>query len=133
LNNPNIVNPQATIFADQLYNVEITTPEGCKGNALVRLKTYKGPEIYVPTGFTPNGDGHNDVFYVVPVGIKFFDYLRIYNRWGQLVFETNLATNGWEGRFKAQEQPVGTYIYTVQGRTEKGRVIFKKGSLLLIR
>jgi gliding motility-associated-like protein len=133
LNNANIANPQATIFADQLYSVEITTPEGCKGSASVKLKTYKGPEIYVPTGFTPNGDGQNDVFRVVPVGIKFFDYLRIYNRWGQLVFETSLATNGWEGRFKAQDQPMGTYIYTVRGRTETGRVIFKKGSLLLIR
>lgn len=133
LDNPNIFNPKATLFADQVYRVDITTPEGCKGSATVRLKAYKGPDIYVPTGFSPNGDGRNDVFFVVPIGIKEFDYLRIYNRWGQQVFETKLPAVGWEGKFRATEQPPGVYIYTVQGKTEKGKVIFKKGSLLLIR
>ncbi len=133
LDNPGISNPKATLFADQVYRVDITTPEGCKGSATVRLRAFKGPDIYVPTGFSPNGDGRNDVFYVVPIGIKEFDYLRIYNRWGQQVFETKLPAVGWEGKFKATEQPPGVYIYTVQGKTDKGKVIFKKGSLLLIR
>jgi gliding motility-associated-like protein len=133
LDNPNIPNPLATLFADQVYQVDITTPEGCKGSASVKLRAYKGPDIYVPTAFSPNGDGRNDIFYVVPIGIKYFDYLRIFNRWGQVVFETKLPAIGWEGRFKSLEQPMGTYIYTVQGRSAKGQVIFKKGSILLVR
>lgn len=133
LNNPNIANPLATLFNDQTYTVDVETPEGCKGNATVRLKVLKGPAIYVPDIFSPNGDGRNDKFYVVPVGIKEFDYLRIYNRWGQKVFETQLPSVGWEGRFRAQDQPAGVYIYTVQGKSDKGQVIFKKGSVLLVR
>lgn len=133
LSNPNIANPLARLFADQTYNVEVETPEGCKGNATVRLKVFKGPAIYVPTVFSPNGDGVNDRFLVVPVGIKQFDYLRVYNRWGQVVFQTTSPTIGWEGKFKASDQPAGTYIYMVQGTTDKGQVIFKKGTLLLVR
>jgi gliding motility-associated-like protein len=133
LSNSTIANPIATIFGEQIYNVEVSTPQGCKGNASVRLKVYAGPEIYVPTGFTPNGDGNNDVFRVITVGIKQFDYLRIFNRWGQLVFETKTARNGWSGLFKASEQPGGTYIYNVQGTTDAGRVINKKGTFILIR
>jgi gliding motility-associated-like protein len=133
LSNPFIANPVATIFADQVYNVAVSTPDGCKGSATVKLKVYKGPDIYVPTAFSPNGDGVNDVLKVVPVGIKVFDFLRIYNRYGQLIFETKLADIGWEGRFKATEQPAGSYVYVVQGKTEKDKVVRKTGTIILIR
>jgi gliding motility-associated-like protein len=133
LNNATLQNPLATIFANQTYTVEISTPEGCKGVGVVRLEVLMGPEIYVPTGFTPNGDGLNDRFKVFPVGIKQFDYLRVYNRWGQLVFETKDPAIGWDAKLRGLDQPTGAFIFVVQGVTDKGKVINKKGTVVLTR
>jgi gliding motility-associated-like protein len=133
LSNPTIANPIATIFASQIYTVEVSTPEGCKGFANVKLEVLKGPDIYVPTAFTPNGDGINDVFKVFPVGIKQFNYLRIFNRWGQKIFETQNDKIGWDAIFHSIKQPTGAYIYTVEGVTDAGKVITKKGTLIIAR
>ncbi len=132
LSNPNIQNPLATIGTATTYRVEITTPGGCKGVDTVTLSVLDGPTIYVPSGFTPNGDGNNDVFRSYPVGIARFDYLRVFNRWGQLVFESKNPLQGWNGNFKGAKAPTGTYIYTVQGLTDKGNLITKKGTLLIV-
>jgi gliding motility-associated-like protein len=133
LSNGNISNPVAIISTQQLYSVEVTTPEGCKGNASVLLKVFLGPDIYVPTGFTPNGDGKNDILKITVVGIRQFDFFRIYNRFGQMVFETKDPAVGWEGRFRFANQPTGAYIFNVQGITDKGMLIRKKGTIILAR
>jgi gliding motility-associated-like protein len=133
LNNPNIQNPLATISAATTYVVRITTPGGCVGVDTVKLSVLAGPTIYVPSGFTPNGDGRNDLFISYPVGIARFDYLRVFNRWGQLVFESKNPLQGWDGKFKGKQVPSGTYIYTVQGLTDKGNLITKKGTIIIIQ
>ncbi len=133
LSNPNIGNPIATIFAEQLYNVEVSTIEGCKGNATVNLKVYAGPTIYIPTIFTPNNDGKNDVLTLVTVGIKQFVYMRIYNRWGQLIFSTNNPKLTWDGTYKGVPQPTGAYIYNIKGVTDKDKTLDFKGTVLIER
>jgi gliding motility-associated-like protein len=122
-----------TVTGDISYTVLATTSAGCKGEASVNLKVYKGPEIYVPTAFTPNGDGRNDVFKPFPVGIKAYTYFRVYNRWGQLVYSTSDFNRGWDGKMNGKEQPTGTYVWMVEGITKENKKISKNGSVTLIR
>jgi len=72
--------------------------------------------IYVPNSFTPNGDGLNDEFIVKGTHILDFK-MQVYNRWGELVFETDDYKNGWDGKFKGSNCPVGVYfvILNVKG------------------
>jgi gliding motility-associated-like protein len=89
----------------------------------------------IPTGFTPNGDGLNDVFRVV--GLKYQDLVdfRVYNRWGQQVFYTNNYKDGWDGTFNGVKQDMGTYFYTiiVARPGGAGNDIVYKGEVTLIR
>jgi gliding motility-associated-like protein len=138
LSNQNIPNPVASIPVGSIgntytYTVTASTPAGCKGTASVTLKVYKGPDIYLPTGFTPNGDGKNDKFHPISVGVKKINYLRVFNRWGQMVFSSTTINEGWDGNLGGMEQPNGVYVWVVQGVTSDDRVITKKGTVMLIR
>jgi gliding motility-associated-like protein len=136
LSNLDIANPIVTIGpigSDITYQVITSTIAGCKGEGYVHIKVYTGPDIYVPTGFTPNGDGRNDVFIPFPVGIKSLNYFRVYNRWGQLVFSANALHKGWDGRINGREQSTGTYVWMAEGITNQGKVITKRGTVTLIR
>lgn len=136
LSNINIPNPVVTVGAigeDIQYEVVAVDGEGCKAEGYVRIRVYKGPEIYVPTGFTPNGDGKNDLLIPVPVGIKSYNYFRVFNRWGQLLFSTNRMNSGWDGKLGGREQPSGMYVWMVEGVTKENKLITKKGTVMLIR
>lgn len=133
LNNSNIANPIATIgvIGNIQYVLKGSTIEGCIGFDTLNIKVYKGPDIYVPTIFTPNGDGKNDVFQIVAVGITKFNFLRIFNRWGQLIYTTNDWTKGWNGTRNGQQQPNGAYVWMVDAMGFDGKPIRKKGTVLL--
>lgn len=133
LSDANIPNPMVTVLNDITYTVTATTSAGCKGEASVTLKVYKGPEIYVATAFTPNGDGKNDVFRPFPVGIKNYTYFKVYNRWGQLIFSTYEFNKGWDGTIGGKEQPSGVYVWVVEGITKDNKKISKRGTVTLIR
>src|SRR6185369_13722855 len=127
LSNPNIANPVATMPAGSIgniytYVVTASTSAGCQGTATVTLKVYKGPDIYVPSAFTPNGDGKNDRFYPFPVGIKKLNYFRVYNRWGQLLFSTSQLSEGWDGEFGGTRQASGTYVWVAQAVTTNDKL-----------
>jgi gliding motility-associated-like protein len=131
-----VANPIVTVGAvgDVVqYQVIASTIAGCKGEGYVTVRVYKGPDIYVPTGFTPNGDGRNDKFTPFPVGIKSYKYFRVFNRWGQLVFSTTTLNEGWDGKFKGVEQASGVYVWMIEGITKDDRVITKKGTVAIIR
>ena len=133
LSNPFIANPVLTVTSDITFNIIATTGAGCRGEGTVNVKVFKGPEIYMPTGFTPNRDGKNDKFKPFTVGITNLNYFRVYNRWGQLIFSTAKLNDGWDGRITGTDQPSGTYVWMVQGVARDGRVITKKGTVTLIR
>ncbi|GAB2836264.1 lectin-like domain-containing protein [Ferruginibacter profundus] len=133
LNNPNIANPVAILNATQTFTVRAFTPEGCESFDDITVNIYKGPDIYLPTAFTPNGDGRNDLFRGIPVGIKQFNYLRVFNRWGQLIFATSDYNRGWDGTWKGQQQPTGVYVITANGIDFRGNEIDKKQTVMLIR
>ncbi len=137
LSNPNIANPVVkvgNIIGDEImYQVVGVTAEGCKGEGYVKIRVYKGPDIYVPTGFTPNNDGNNDKFTPFPVGIKSYNYFRVFNRWGQLIFFTTRQHDGWDGKIAGKEQPTGVYVWMIEGISTDNKVITKKGTITLIR
>ena len=136
LSNAGVASPTVTIGAigaDVRYKVVASTVAGCKGEAYVNVRVYKGPDIYVPTGFTPNGDGKNDKFTPFPVGMKSYNYFRVFNRWGQLVFQTRALNDGWDGTIGGQLQPEGVYVWMIEGLTKDDRLVTKKGTVMLIK
>lgn len=138
LNFTNIYNPVATLGPEFgtiiTYNIRATNPDGCYGEDDIKVTIFKtGPDIFVPTGFTPNNDGINDKVFPICVGISKLEYFRVFNRWGQLVFQTSRMGEGWDGRIKGQIQDTNNYVFMVQGTDYTGKVIFKKGSIMLIR
>jgi gliding motility-associated-like protein len=137
LDNTHISNPIATLGAgvdSMTYNVTATDATGCIGTGSVQVKIYNVPAgLYVPTAFTPNGDGLNDIFKPITLGIKSLSSFRIYNRWGQLVFATSNIGQGWDGTFNGALQSAGSYVWITDGIDYKGNYIQKKGNVVLIR
>jgi gliding motility-associated-like protein len=86
----------------------------------------------VPSGFSPNGDGVNDIFYVYGGPFKKLRF-RIYNNWGELIFESNDQKTGWDGKRDGIEQPIGVYVYTVEGTTEDDEFHKLSGDVTLLR
>jgi gliding motility-associated-like protein len=84
--------------------------------------------IDVPSAFTPNGDGINDLIFPDGWGIRRLNYFRIYNRWGQLLFETNEYRKGWDGTFEGIPQNMDTYIYQAEVETYLEIAPLKKSS-----
>ena len=136
LSNPNIPDPIVTAgpVGDVIqYKVTATSAAGCKGEGFVKVRVYKGPDLYVPTAFTPNGDGLNDRFYPFPVGIKSINYFRVYNRWGHIMFNSTTLYQGWDGKFQGVLQPSGVYVFMAEGVDKNGNTITKKGTITLIK
>jgi gliding motility-associated-like protein len=137
LDNSLIANPVATFNSsiDSVrYVARATNTTGCYGEDDIVVHIFKtAPEIFVPSAFTPNGDGRNDILKPIPVGITKLDFFRVYNRWGQLIYSTSIIGNGWDGTLNGTQQPSGAYVYVVQGTDYKTNIIFRKGTVVLIR
>jgi gliding motility-associated-like protein len=89
--------------------------------------------VFVPTGFTPNKNGANDVLRPLLYNIASLNYFKVYNRWGQLVFQTNEMGKGWNGTINGVQQPTETYTWLLECTDNDGNVIKKSGRSLLIR
>ncbi len=116
-----------------IYSVTVTDFIGCKASDTVIVSYSDCMEIYVPSGFSPNGDGHNDYFHILNAADFIFQELEIYNRWGQLIFKTQNPTDFWNGEFNGSDCEVGVYIYIVSGSNFVDHYIFKKGNITLVR
>ncbi len=128
----NVQYPHATLYQDQLFQVRVTDVAGCIGNDKVFVQVY--PDGYqIPNAFSPNGDGLNDVFRVIPAGIAYTEWFRIFNRYGQLVFETNQWLKGWDGTFQGKKQPIGNYVWVLKGVDKNNRTVELKGTIMLIQ
>lgn len=133
LSDPDIANPVANIQQDTRYTVTASSPAGCVSSASVLIKVFKGPAIYVPGGFTPNGDGFNDVLKIVAPGISQLNYFRIFDRWGTEVFHTKDLNATWDGTYSGHSLSSGTYIWMIQGTDFYGKTLTEKGTTLLLR
>lgn len=103
---------------------------GCLDSARKDITVILLPDV--PTAFTPNGDGQNDLFLVRGGPFKTIN-VRIYNNWGQLIFETNDQTEGWNGTFHGTEQPIGVFVWVVEVEMFNGEKIKKTGDVTLLR
>jgi gliding motility-associated-like protein len=133
LDRDNIVTPTATLSNDQRYEFTVTTPEGCVAKDSVRIEVFKGSAIYVPTAFTPNGNGLNDELKPAYVGIKKLYYFAIYNRWGQEVFRTTERARGWDGRHSGKAAGTGTFVWMLRAEDIVGKRYTLKGTFVLVR
>jgi gliding motility-associated-like protein len=142
LSSTSIANPVALFGPSTLptgqesvrYVVTASTPEGCAATDDIVVRIFKtAPSIFVPNAFTPNRDGLNDVIRPILAGIQRLDYFRIYNRYGQLVYETRQSGAGWDGRLRGIEQASGAYVYQCQAQDYLGNTIRTKGTFVLLR
>ena len=117
------------------YTVRISNETGCMDSASVRVNIYSTlPEIYVPTAFTPDGDGRNDHFRMIAPGIERIKLFRVYNRWGQLVYDSPVThSTGWDGSLNGKPLASGTFVWMAQAVDYLGKVHFKRGTVTLIR
>ena len=118
---------------DQLYTIEIKTITGCTTVDTQLVKTVKQVEMYVPSAFTPNKDGLNDFLHPILMGVKELHYFRIYNRWGQLLFETKTDWPGWDGNFKGVAQPAQVVVWIAEGIGVDNKIYSRKGTSALMR
>lgn len=88
--------------------------------------------IDIPTGFSPNGDGMNDILYVRGIGVETVN-LKIFNRWGKLVFESNSMDHGWDGKLNGKEQEMEAYAYVLYATFIDGQTYQSQGNITLIR
>jgi gliding motility-associated-like protein len=132
LSDPTIPNPIATLDRDMEYIVTASVPPGCISTDTVKISVFKEINIYVPTIFTPNNDGLNDLLRVIPVGMT-LQYFKVYDRWGKLIYQTSDYKKGWDGMLQNRPVPAGTYVWQVQARLRNGQIIQRHGTLQLIR
>jgi gliding motility-associated-like protein len=135
LNNPVGKTPIAVLnnLGTTSYIVTARTTEGCEEKDEIRITVFAKADLYVPTAFTPNGDGLNDFAVVIPVGLKELKYFSIFNRWGELVFSTKDPSIGWNGTYKGKQQDGNVFIWSTEGIDYNGNLIRKKGMVTLIR
>ena len=94
---------------------------------------FKGSAIYVPTGFTPNGDGKNELLKPRYIGIKKLEYFRVFNRWGGMIFQTSEISAGWDGMIRGVKQPTGTFVWMLKAEDFAGKVYVMQGTSTIIR
>lgn len=137
LSNPAISNPIG-IYGPETdsirYIVRVYNSAGCYDSTTIKVTVYKTqPTVFVPSAFTPNGDGLNDVIRPIAVGIARMNYFRVFNRWGQMVFSTTINGHGWDGRIGGVPQASNVYVWMVSAVDYLGNAVFLKGTTTLIR
>lgn len=116
------------------YRVLVYDEAGCVDSTSILVRVFKtGPEVFVPTAFTPNGDGRNDVLRPIAAGMQQIEYFRVFNRWGQLVFSTTRSGEGWDGRIGGKEQGSAVYVWELRAVDYLGAPYVRKGTVTLIR
>jgi gliding motility-associated-like protein len=131
--------PIASPKFNTLYKVSVIDENGCQNNANVQVIVLcLGANVFVPNTFSPNGDGSNDIFYVRGKGLNRVKSLRVFNRWGEVVFEKqNFAVNdpsiGWDGTYKGKKLSPDVFVYQVEVFCDNSETVHFEGSIALIR
>jgi len=132
LDNIYVSNPVATPVVSTTYIVNAATEDGCMVTDSIRIHVDPGTLIAIPNAFTP-GAGVNSLFMIIPKGAVGLNYFRIFDRWGNKVYESNNIEAGWDGKFNGQPQPFGVYVYDVEAVTSTGEIFHREGNVTLIR
>lgn len=136
LNDATLQNPIAQLGRSTYFSVKGTSLYGCISidSILVPFEAISKEE-FIPNAYTPNKDGLNDIFYPMINCVFEIKTFRVFNRFGNLVYETSIANEGWDGTYRNQGKPcdVGVYYWYVEGVDEKGNKVMRKGDVSLIR
>jgi gliding motility-associated-like protein len=121
------------------YTVEVRNAGGCKSRDMLTVFVVcNGANVFIPNTFSPNGDGANDIFYPRGTGLFSIKTLRIFNRWGEVVFEKsgfmpNDASAGWDGKHNGQKLTPDVYVYTAEIICDNSSILVFKGNVTLLQ
>jgi gliding motility-associated-like protein len=132
LDNINVSNPVATPTVNTTFIVNGATSNGCVVTDSIRIHVDPGTSISIPNAFTPGGNVNN-TFMIIYKGAVGLNYFRIFDRWGNKVYESNNINAGWDGKYNGQPQPMGVYVYEVEAITSTGEVFQRVGNVTLVR
>lgn len=133
LSDTGIVNPVANPPVSTKYILTVRTEEGCTAVDSINIRVDALTVLTVPNAFTPGSGGPNSVIRPILRGIARLRYFRIYNRYGNMVFEGKQITDGWDGTIGGVPQLLGVYVYEAEAVTDKGAIIRKQGNITLLR
>lgn len=133
LDNPTSKTPVFIGNIEQRYNIELKLNTGCITTDTQFVKINKDIVIYVPNAFSPNNDALNDFLKPFMIGIKELKFFRLFNRWGELIFETRDPNKGWDGRHKGIPVQTHTLVWMLEGIGVDDKIYKAKGSTVLIR
>ncbi len=131
--------PVASMSVTTTYIVQVASFFGCLSEDSVTVHIFcDNSQIFIPNSFTPNGDGMNDVFYPRGTGVSLIKSFRIYNRWGEMIFErSNIQINdessAWDGTLNGNAPRPDVYVYVLDAICETGEPLFLKGDVAIIR
>lgn len=135
----NCAEPVAAPTKTTEYHVQVTSEFGCMaGDDVTVFVTCDEKQLWLPNTFTPNGDGQNDRFYPHGKGITSVSRFRIYNRWGEVIYDVaNMPTDdpnyGWDGTYKNQQLKPDVFVYYITAKCSTGEPLEIKGDITLIR
>lgn len=130
-----MVNPVIT----SSYGVQIIDVNGCAAEARLAIVVQKAANVFMPTAFSPNEDGNNDIFYIqADQTVRQILQFRIYNRWGEQLFarqniQPNDPAEGWDGQNRGLDQPSAVYVYWIEVELSSGEVVKMQGDIALLR
>lgn len=135
LSNPSIPNPIFRANSSIEYTLTRTDPvTECFINDIYYIDVSNTIVVAIPKAFTPNRDNLNDVLKIeYGAGLKTFNFFRVYNRFGKIVFQTNRLTDSWDGKYNGLDQEMDAYTYLIDYVTYKDEHITKTGSFILLR
>jgi gliding motility-associated-like protein len=123
----NFVNPEDD------FTYSVVASNGACDTTLELPVIVSGADVVIPTAFSPNGDGINDFFFILPSCPLDLTYFRIFNRWGEVLYQTNNINDKWDGTYKSEECALGVYVYVVSGGRPSGESVVVRGNVTLIR
>lgn len=118
---------------DTRYFIEIADKNTCITTDTLLMQILKKPGFYLPTAFTPNGDGLNDLAIPYLVGTKSLKSFSVFNRWGSLVFYSTKYGEGWNGKYKGINQDAGVYVWILEFTDSNNKKITERGTITIIR
>jgi len=142
LRDPNKLSPFVHTFTTETYTLTVFDVNGCEGTGSITIEVDPNRNVYLPNVFKPgNSNGLNDHFYpIVGLGVEFVNYMRIYDRWGTLVYEQNdfypdpdNLSQGWDGRYNGDYVNPGVFVYVSEVRFLDGKVLTYRGDVTVVR
>jgi gliding motility-associated-like protein len=133
INYPSSPAPIITIKDPVIIVVTGVDENGCSNRDTIKVGVDYRDVVVIPSAFTPNGDGKNDIFMVGSFSFQHLEEFRIFNRWGQELFHTINPKEGWDGSYKGQPQDMGVYEYIIKVSYPNGKVDTYKGDVTLVR